>query len=248
MKLAPLCLLPLVALIAACSQPADPVDAEPSATETPLAAATPSGPFAPRNDCGNLPGAQAFLDKITAATAARDVDALIALADVHVRLGFGGEDGAANLREALEEADGGLWGEIDTLSAMGCAVTQTGEFTTITMPWYFAQDMDGDPFETMIVTSENVPVHEAASDNSAQLATVSWDAVQLVPEEGAGGVINFGGPDDNGWRHVRLPAAEGAEPIVGYMRASTLRSVVDYRLLAHNGDGQWKISALLAGD
>lgn len=251
MKIAPLIVLPLVALVAACNQSADPVESEPTETVTPIAVATPSGPYAPRNDCGELPGAQAFLDQVNAAVAARDVDAFVNLADVHVRLGFGGEDGAANLRESLEAPDNGqdgsMWDEIAELMAMGCAVSETGESTTITLPWYFAQDTGGDPFETMIVTGEDIAVREAADGTSRQVATVSWDAVQLVPEEETAGIV-FGGPDETGWRRVQLMSGPGADPVTGYMRAETLRSVVDYRLLAHNGDGRWKISALLAGD
>jgi hypothetical protein len=248
MRLAPLSLLPFVALLAACDQSEAPAAVEPTTTEAPVVATAPVGPLAPRNDCATVPGAQAFLDQINAAVAARDVDAFVSLVDVHVRLGFGGEDGAANLRTSLEAPDGGMWDEIAELMAMGCAVTQTGERTTIILPWYFAQDTGGDPFETMIVTGEEVVVHAAPAGNSEQLATISWDAVQLEPEAGPDGAISFGGPDDTGWRHVRLPASDGAEPIVGYMRSSNLRSVIDYRLLAENGDGTWKVSALLAGD
>ena len=216
MRFAALSLLPLVALIAACSGDADAPDgAQPTAAETAVAAAAPAGPFAPRNDCAGIPGAQAFLDQINTAVAARDVDAFVNLADVHVRLGFGGEDGAANLRQSLEMPDGGMWDEIAELMAMGCAVSDAGEFTTITLPWYFAQNMDGDPFETMIVTGENVGLHAAADAGSPVLASVSWDMVQLIPEAGADGAITFGGPDDSGWRHVRLEQAGGAEPVEG---------------------------------
>ncbi|MCL6249581.1 hypothetical protein M3P36_00765 [Altererythrobacter sp. KTW20L] len=249
MKSAHFLALPFMAVLAACGNDAEPVEADPAA-EAQVTAADPSGQYAPRNDCAEVAGAQAFLDEVNAAVAARDVDAFVNLADVHVRLGFGGEDGAANLRQSFEANDGGMWDEIATLMVMGCAVTEGGEFTTITLPWYFAQDMTGDPFETMIVTGEDVAIHEAAALTSPPLATVSWEAVQLVLEPGSN-VIEFGGPDDNnGWRRVRLPAGggAGADPVEGYMPADALRSLVDYRLLAHDGDGRWKISALLAGD
>jgi hypothetical protein len=260
MKFAPLCVLPMVALLAACGSEADPAEADPptEVAETPVASATPRGPYAPRNDCGELPGAQAFLDEVNAAVAARDVDAFVNLADVHVLLTFGGGEGAAQLREELAADDGALWNETADLMAMGCAISkvndagQSGDesqFTTIILPWYLAQDTGGDPFETVIVTGEDVPVHHAASLTSPPLAYVSWEAVQLVPEPGETG-INYSGDQETGWLRVRLPAGSGAgaDPVEGYMQAENLRSVVDYRLLANNGDGRWKISALIAGD
>ena len=178
-----ICLLPLVALLGACSDAADPVESDTVAAETSVAAATPTGPFSPRNDCDELPGASAFLDQVNAAVSARDVDAFVNLADVDVALDFGGGEGAAQLRERLSANDGELWGEIAELMAMGCAINrineadQSGkqsEFTTIILPWYFAQDTGGDPFETVIVTGEDITVHEGATLASPPLATVSW--------------------------------------------------------------------------
>jgi hypothetical protein len=204
----------------------------------------PSGPFAPRDECGALEGAQTFLNSLRSAVRLRDADALLALAADDIKLGFGGEDGAANLRLALVEGDAALWDDLAEVVELGCAANAQGG---LTMPWYFDQPIEGDPFETMIVTGVDIPVRQAAQTGSPSLATVSWDVVQLAPQEDAGGTVSFGG-DIDGWRLVRLPAEDGVAPVEGYVRAEDLRSVVDYRLLAASHNGRWQIVALLAGD
>lgn len=238
--------LPLLALVYACGAAESPSDTAVegvAVTSNPVPVAnTPSGPFAPRDDCAGMPGAVEFRAALSAAVAARDANALVALADSKVRLGFGGIDGAANMRSDFSQPDGGMWDELTEVIALGCATNEQGD---IIMPRYFAQDTGGDPFETLIVTGEKVPLHRSPDDASPHLASISWDAVDLVLTANDEGVSTFGGPDETGWVQVRT---RGARPVEGYMRESQLRSVVDYRLIASKAESGYRITALLAGD
>lgn len=203
------------------------------------------GPYAPRNDCEELAGAESFMAALNAAVELRDTDLLVALAAEDVKLGFGGQDGADNLRANLRSDSPNLWDELEELVTMGCAVNSQGG---LTMPWYFAQDMQGDPFETYIVTGENVAMRSAASADAPAVTRVSWDSVQLVREGTRDGPMVFGGEDGAGWMHVRLAASGDEDAQEGYIRSRSLRSVVDYRLLATSRNGRWRIVSLLAGD
>lgn len=247
--------LPLLALATACSQSDAPSEQMEAAAENlvdtvletpaPVASAT-LGRYAPRNDCGDLPGAKPFLSMLNAAIEMRDTDVLVALSANDVKLGFGGEDGAAYLRRALDAEGSALWSALEKVSGLGCAVNTQGG---IIMPWYFAQDISGDPFETMIVTGSDVAVHAEPRDNSPRIASVTWDAVDVVMDGQP--VVNASTQGSAApaasWTHIRM-RSDAAEPAEGYILSSNLRSVVDYRLIASSRNGRWRITAMLAGD
>ena len=96
-----------------------------------------SGPLAPRDDCGALGGANAFRRELSDAVIRRDIEALVSLADIDIKLDFGGGEGRAELRLRLSDPDSRLWQELDKMLPLGCAVNSQGG---ITLPWYFAQD------------------------------------------------------------------------------------------------------------
>lgn len=189
------------------------------------------GPYAPRDECVGLPGAGAFRQRLARAVEARDADALVALAASDVKLDFGGGAGAKELRARLADDDLNLWAELDTLLAMGCAAD--GE-ASMTMPWYFAQEIDAvDPMMGMIVAGEDVPLRLEPKPASAVLEPISWDVVELVE----------GWRPDAAFQHVAT--TEGKR---GYIATGSLRSMIDYRLLASSRNGEWSIVSFVAGD
>lgn len=248
-------ILALALLLAACGSDPEPTDAPSAAPVTPAAASpapTASDPdptkraalwldaqteprqegrYAPRDECGTLPGARAFREKLAAAVIARDADAIAAMASPDVRLGFGGDDGRPRLLQKLKEADGSLMAELEQLLPLGCASTDGGG---LTIPWYFAQNFgDTDSYSAMLVTGADVPVRAGASGDSAVKQRLSWDVVSLQ------GGLKLGAA----FQQVRT--ADGQS---GYVATGQLRSLLDYRLLAVRQGEEWKITALLAGD
>lgn len=230
----------IVPLLASCSQSDTPADdleqvadaiveevgGEP-ATPPPAAAA---GPYAPRDECAELDGAADFHRQLIAAVENRDADGFAALAAQDVKLDAGA--GREELHRRLTAEDGGLWRHLDALVTLGCdGDRQKG----ITLPWYFARDIPGDPARTMIVTGEGVPLLAEPADHAEKLGVLSWDAVQSVGEEQPVSPAVY--------RHVALP--DGTE---GYVRAEKLRALRDYRLFAISRNGNWRITRLVSGD
>lgn len=189
------------------------------------------GPYAPRDECAKVAGASAFREQLAEAVEARDADALVALAAPDVKLDFGGGSGAGELRNRLAKDEWSLWDELDALLTMGCAKGKQGG---ITLPWYFAQEIDAvDPAMGMIVTGEKVPLRNAPDSAGETLEDISWDVVELVD----------GLHPEDGYQHVAT--VKGKQ---GYIATGKLRSLLDYRLIASSRDGKWSITSLVAGD
>lgn len=190
-----------------------------------------SGQYAPQNECGKLPGAAEFRERLAEAVVRGDAAAIAALADSDIKLGFGGDDGRPRFLQKLKDPEGGTLPELKGVLSLGCAVDESGG---LTMPWFFAQDMgDVDAYDAMLVTGVDVPLQATADPTSAVTRKLSWDMVSLVsglyPEQ----------------RAQRVKTADGKE---GYIATDKLRSLLDYRLLATKVNGEWRITAFLAGD
>ncbi|WP_137678842.1 hypothetical protein [Aurantiacibacter suaedae] len=199
----------------------------------------PAGPYAPRDECAEVAGASPFLEDIRSAVSARNTEAFVALAAEDVKLDFGGGAGRDQLRSMLASETAPLWAKLDELMTLGCA--SDGD-ALITVPWYFAQEINTDSYSGMIVTGTGVPVHETAAKQAPVIGAVSWDVVELVD----------GGSGNSGFAHIRWQRRESpaGKPTVieGYIDAKRLRSLIDYRLLAASRNGKWRITSLIAGD
>lgn len=248
--------LAVLALLAGCNSGSEPPASPPSDRVEPSAAIAPApmpsdpdptkaaalwldrqteprqpGKYAPRDQCGSLPGARAFREALAAAVEKRDVDAVAAMASPDVRLGFGGEDGRGLLLTRLKASNGKLMAELARLLPLGCAGSDGGG---LTIPWVFAQDLgDIDSYSAMLVTGVEVPLLAAARVDAPTSAKVSWDIVTL--ENGLKPEARF--------QQVRTMTGK-----TGYVATDKLRSLLDYRLLAVRQGDNWVITALLAGD
>lgn len=245
-----------LALLSACSreapsdQPSEPAPAElappvapPSndaSTEVPIdapsaeASAEPALPAAypPRDECAGLPGFAAFRTKVFAAAKARDADALATLADAKINLDFGGGSGPEELRKRLADPKSGLWEEIAALRDLGCAHDRG----VATMPWIFARlpETYADGATAMYGTGPTLSLRARPASDARLLARLTWPVVEL---EGPG--------FDPQARFARVRLSDGT---IGYMETARLRSLLDYRLIADRQGGEWKITALIAGD
>lgn len=190
-----------------------------------------SGPMAPRDDCGKPDGADAFRKRMADALVRKDAAAFAALADENVKLGFGGDDGRARLQAKLTGGNQEYFAELYKTMSLGCAIDERG---AIIMPWHFAHGRDvDDPYMSMLVTGENVPVHGAAKPDGKPLETISWDVVTLA---------NGLKPTDD---FQQIGTRDGKR---GYIATEQLLSLLGTRILAERGPKGWRITAIVAGD
>ncbi len=198
----------------------------PPSPERPFA----KGRFAPRDECGKLPGAAAFRNRLAEAVRLRDAEAVSKMATPDVELDFGGGAGREELEERLGGPGGELWQELDALLTLGCTATPDGG---LALPWVWNQDLgDLDPFAALLVTGEDEPVRESAARAAKEIAKVSWDYVEVADFR-----------PDAAYQQVKL-----ADGRTGYVASEKLRSAIGYRLIAERQDGAWRIVAFIAGD
>jgi hypothetical protein len=229
-------LAPLLLAAAACDRHKAPSDklaqsaSELVGAKSPEPAPLAEGPYAPRDTCHDLPGAEAFREELAEAVMARDADAFVALAAEDIKLDFGGGTGRAELKKRLTSKDWMLWDELDNLLALGCAANGQGG---LTIPWYFEQHIDKvDQTSGMLVVGEKVPLLAAPDPKGKPIETLSWDVVTLRALK----------PDDPFQQVATLGGTKG------YIATGKLRSLLDYRLLASRRNGKWSVVSLVAGD
>jgi hypothetical protein len=229
-------LAPLLLAATACDRHEAPSDKLAQSASELVGAKTPEpeplaeGPYAPRDTCRTLAGADEFREKLAEAVMARDADAFVALAAEDIKLDFGGGSGRAELKKRLTSPTWKLWDELSDLLRLGCAANAQGG---LTIPWYFDQHIDKvDQARGMLVTGEKVPLLAAPDPKGAPLETISWDVVTLTALK----------PDD---RFQQVTTLAGTK---GYVATDKLRSLLDYRLLASHRNGKWSVVSLVAGD
>jgi hypothetical protein len=228
--------MPLLLGLAACNRHNAPSDQLAQSAKQFVGAATPTpaplaeGPYAPRDTCHGVKGADDFRRQLADAVMARDTNAFLVLAADDIKLDFGGGTGRAELKKRLTDKDWKLWNELDQLLKLGCAANEQGG---ITIPWYFEQHIDKvDATTGMLVTGENVPLLSAPDPKSPPVETISWNVVSLASLA----------PDDP---YQSVTTLDGKQ---GYIATGKLRSLLDYRLRATQRNGKWSIVSLVSGD
>lgn len=199
----------------------------PSPTAAPLAAAYP-----PRDDCAAKPGWAAFHAKLAKAAEAQDAEAFVALTAPDIKLDYGGGHGAEELTKRLADPRTGLWHELAAILPLGCGF----EGGLAAMPWIFwnipADEVDA--YTDMLVIGSDVPLRERAQPKARIIAKLDWALVTIAPS----------GFDPKA-RYARVTTQDGTR---GYAETARLRSLLGYRLIAEPKDGDWHITAFIAGD
>lgn len=202
------------------------------APPAPVAAPALAASYPPRDECAKLPGFAAFREALFAAVAKRDAAALAGLADPAVNLDFGGGSGPDELRKRLE-GNPALWGELAALADLGCAA----DGGVATMPWIFSRMPDSvDAFQTLLVTGSGVPLRVKPAADARELAKLDWALIEAV------------GPPDSAAALREVTSGPKSNGVRGFVESAKLRSLLDYRLIADRQDGEWKVTAFVAGD
>ena len=208
-----------------------------------LAVAVQARGGTPANPCGAqpmrlLPVDQAatqpdfftFRARLQAAIARRDEAAVIAAADPGIRTSFGGDEGIASLRAKLRDPQDAVWADLAAALALGGTFQSPDSFVA---PYVFAAWPERfDSFECGAVIGERVRVRASADPGSAVLATVSYEIVQVLPDQ-----------RDAAAAHVRLRSG-----VTGFIATPFVRSPVDRRAIFQKTAGQWRLRAFVSGD
>ncbi len=188
------------------------------------------GQYAPKDECGAVPDAAQFRNMLADAVYRRDAAAIVALASPDIELDYGGGAGREELRRRLSSKRAELWLALDDLMRLGCAVHDG----TLILPWFFDQDMgDADPYDVWLVKGAAVPLLERPDAGGRAVRSLSWQIVSVA-----------GNDPDAPLQQVRVIG--GAD--TGYVETASLRSLIDYRLLAERSGDGWRITAFIAGD
>jgi hypothetical protein len=162
----------------------------------------------------------AYLAKFKEAVAHRNRDELVPLIAPEIKLGFGGEDGVANFRPD--------WPVLDRLLSLGGA----WQGASYSIPYVFARFPDDlDAFDYAAITGKSVWLRERADAASRGVRLLDYELVKV---------------EDQGEAWWKVTTLTGEK---GFVSAKFVASPVGYRAIFNkNRRGEWKLSALLAGD
>lgn len=181
------------------------------------------------------PSFVAYRDKLRAAVAARDTEALLALVDPKIRTDFGGGGGLADFRRHwnLPSKDSKLWSELDVILSHGGSFRSPMETKMFCAPYVYSEWPDNlDAFTYLAVIDDDAPLRKAAAANATVIETLRYDLVKNVG-------MDFGKP----WREVELE--NGTR---GFVANEHVRSPIEYRACFAQTGGQWRMNLLVAGD
>ena len=215
--------------------PPPPSPPPPPAAEAAEVCVSAPGNLCPVDNADRDPTFVAYREQLQAAVAARDTATLLSLIDPNVRTDFGGGGGLDDFRKqwALDSPDSPLWRALDDILRLGGSFRGAGDETSFWAPYVYAVwPESADAFEHVAAVRANVALREKPDPNAAVVAEVDWAVLRLV-----------GGAPSDQWRQVRT--ADGKE---GFVAAADVRSPIGYRAGFNRVNGQWKMTALVAGD
>lgn len=177
-----------------------------------------------------------YLDVLKRAVAEHDVEAVLALSAEDIAVSHGQPESPVGLRELLTSRDGlAVWDQLQDVLLAPVAKGADGAYCA---PWFSCLAMPDEaglvePFETVFVSGQNVPVYAEATDRSERLAFLSWDALRLAGTMG-----------DANWIEVTLPADR-----TGYIARDQVRMMFDTRVdFERLPSGPWAMISLVIGD
>ena len=173
--------------------------------------------------------------KLEAVVHARDLDGLLSLMSADVRVTFGGRYGREGFRQHWTSAPGErdrLWKELDRALRLGCAEAVSGDGTAYrAIPAMFVTGDDLDGFSTWVALPGAVLRDRSTARAKARMRLPAWTVLDQVEHDGGS------------WIQARTPKGRR-----GYVPTSEARSLLDYRIIFGRRDGNWRITAFVAGD
>ena len=159
----------------------------------------------------------------------------MSLMSADVRVTFGGRNGREGFRQHWTSPPGErdrLWRELDRALRLGCAEAVSGDGTAYrSIPAMFVTGDDLDGFSTWVALPGAVLRTRPKPNAKAMVRLPPWTVLDEVEHDGGS------------WIQARTPKGRR-----GYVRTSEARSLLDYRIIFGRRDGEWRITAFVAGD
>lgn len=197
-----------------------------------LALAAPNS-FPPTDNAAADPSFLAFRDDLIRIVKEQDTKALLKIVHPNIEFSFGddpGADGFAREWKLNRGNESSIWKEILAVLELGGNFNAAGEFVA---PYIFANwpaNRDGFDYQAVIVPETDV--RATASARGKSVAKVGYEILKLR---------NVNSPE--GWLPVIAPNGKR-----GFLPSGALRSPIDYRAFFKKEEGEWKMTAFIAGD
>jgi hypothetical protein len=191
----------------------------------------------PVDEAAQDPAFAAYRTKLLDAVERKDEAALLPLLADTMRVNFGGGGGIADFQKHWKTSspDSPLWAELGAILEHGGSFIGEGTSRSFWAPYVYSKWPDDvDAFEHLAVMRAGAPLRNAANDAAAVVQALDWAIVK---------VLEPASDSDAAWRHVRAP--DGTE---GWISTKDVRSPIGYRAGFNQVNGQWKMTALVAGD
>lgn len=208
-----------------------------------LLLATPAlpqvGKLLPSDEAAKDPELFAVRARLQAAVARHDAEAVLALVDPNIKIGFGGNDGVAQFQRSwnLPSPDSRLWDELGTVLALGGSFQGEDNFVA---PYIYKSWPEAfDSFEHVAVLGTGVRVRAEPSLQGAVLTSLSFDIVKLSQS----GRSRLNPQQAEEWTAVELRGGR-----TGFISSRFVRSPVDYRAFLSRQGGRWRLTFFVAGD
>jgi hypothetical protein len=173
--------------------------------------------------------------QVQKAVAARNLKGLMSLMSDDVRVTFGGLSGPERFSDfwtASDQDQDLLWSELSSALRLGCAQAVDGEgkpYRAIPAMFVTGDGLDG--FSTWASLPGAVLRAKPDAKAEAKMRLPAWTVLSELEHDGGS------------WVEVRTPKGRS-----GYVSTDEVRSLLDYRLIFGRREGQWRITAFIAGD
>ena len=192
--------------------------------------------FSPVDEAAKDPSFFVFRARLIEAVIARDAAHVAGILSPKILNNFGGDGGIAEFKAQWkpEDRESKLWTELGHVLSLGGKLSKDGGFSA---PYYSAawpEDDGADPFEFVAVIGENIRVREKPNADSAVIAKVSFELVRVEEQQD-------GASDE--WTKIKL--SDGRK---GFVASRFTGSPVGWRANFTKENGEWRMTAFVAGD
>lgn len=191
----------------------------------------PASTLPPVDQCSDEKDFDSFRYALSSAVARRDREGLLALVAPDVLINFGGSTGHEELLKEWEfdaAEHGNIWDQLDMILKLGCA--RSGEAHVIPSLITQLDPFEDDEVERVLILP-GAKLYESAGVEAPDPTTTPWSLAPVVSRVADWGI------------GVRLP--DGRE---GYIPDDEHYEPAGHRLVIEKQNGNWLITALVAGD